>query len=56
MANGSSILKPKAVLPGNGDVDPMERVDEDQLRAYLERFEATGACLPDHCLAHHRPS
>ena len=49
-------LEAEGVLPGNGDVDPMERVDEDQLRAYLERLKATGACLPDHCLAHYRPS
>jgi len=35
-------LEAEGVLPGNGDVDPMERVDEDQLRAYLERLKQQG--------------
>ena len=35
-------LEAEGVLPGNGDVDPMERVDEDQLRAYLARLEQQG--------------
>jgi len=35
-------LEAEDVLPGNGDVDPMERVDEDQLRAYLERLKQQG--------------
>ena len=35
-------LEAEGVLPGNGDVDPMERVNEDQLRAYLERLEQQG--------------
>jgi len=35
-------LEAEGVLPGNGDVDPMERVDEDQLRAYLARLKQQG--------------
>ena len=35
-------LEAEGVLPGNGNVDPIERVDEDQLRAYLARLEQQG--------------
>jgi len=35
-------LEAEGVLPGNGDVDPMERVDKDQLRGYLARLEQQG--------------
>jgi integrase/recombinase XerD len=35
-------LEAEGVLPGRGDEDPMKRVDEDQLRAYLERLNQQG--------------
>ena len=35
-------LEAEGVLPGRGDEDPMKRVDEDQLRAYLKRLNQQG--------------
>jgi integrase/recombinase XerD len=42
-------LAAEGVLPGRGDEDPMKRVDEDQLRSYLDRLKAQG--LASHTIA-----